>query len=132
LTSCSGERFDAAGFFGCRSVVPLLPVVKEVSSSPSSQKLGPPIVESASSTVTDIPPSGAAELGISLRQPYPRMTESGALIYSYVSKSQMGYKRRVKDKIAKQVHKNKELLAKVVAETLVEGWRAIPRWCSMR
>ena len=86
----------------------------------SSQKLGPPIVESASSTVTNTP-SWAAELGMRLHQPYPRMMESGATIYSSVSKSQMGYKRRVKDKIAKQVHKNKELLAKVAAETPVEG-----------
>jgi hypothetical protein len=86
----------------------------------SSQKLGPPVVESASSTVMNTP-SWAVELGMRLHQPYPRMMESGATIYSSVSKSQMGYKRRVKDKIAKQVHKNKELLAKVVAETPVEG-----------
>ena len=55
------------------------------------------------------------------RQPYPCMTERGAPIYSFVFKPQIGYKRRVKDKIAKQAHKNNELLAKVVAETPAKG-----------
>jgi hypothetical protein len=47
------------------------------------------------------------------------MTNSGAPIYSSVSKSQQGYSRRVKNKIRKQL--NKKLLAKVVAETPVVG-----------
>jgi hypothetical protein len=55
-----------------------------------------------------------------LCQPFPRMMESGAPIYSSVYKSQMGYSRRMKDKIVKQLLKKKELLAEFVAETLVE------------
>jgi hypothetical protein len=49
------------------------------------------------------------------------MLECGAPIYFSVSKSQMGYSRRVKEKVAKQLHKNKELLVEVVAETPMEG-----------
>ena len=49
------------------------------------------------------------------------MTESGTPIYFSVSKSQLEYSRKVKDKIAKRLHKNKELLVEVVAETSVEG-----------
>jgi hypothetical protein len=48
------------------------------------------------------------------------MTEGGAPIHSFVSKSQLGYSQRVKEKVAKQLHKNKELLAEVVVETPVE------------
>jgi hypothetical protein len=47
------------------------------------------------------------------------MTEGGAPIYSSVSKSQLGYSQRVKEKIAKQLHKNKELLAEIVVKTPV-------------
>jgi hypothetical protein len=64
---------------------------------------------------------GATELGLSLSQSYPCMTGGGAPIYSSVSKSQLGYSRRVKDKLAKQLHKNNELLNEVVVETSVEG-----------
>jgi hypothetical protein len=38
-----------------------------------------------------------------------------------VSKSQLAYSRRVKDKVAKQLHKYKEMLAKVVADSQVVG-----------
>jgi hypothetical protein len=38
-----------------------------------------------------------------------------------VSKSQLGYFRKVKDKVAKQLNKNKELLAEVVIDNLEEG-----------
>jgi hypothetical protein len=40
---------------------------------------------------------------------------------SAVSKSQLGYFRRVKDKVAKQLIKNKELLAEVVFVNPKEG-----------
>jgi hypothetical protein len=62
---------------------------------------------------------GADELDRSLSQAFPCMTEGGAPIYSSVSKSQLGYSQRVKEKIAKQLHKNKELLAEVVVKTPV-------------
>ena len=56
-----------------------------------------------------------------LSKPYPRISESGAPSYSFVSKSQIGYARRVKEKLAKQLHKNKELFAEVVADTSEKG-----------
>jgi hypothetical protein len=63
----------------------------------------------------------AAELGLRLSEHFPRVSEGGAPIYSFVSKSQMGYTRRVKEKMARQLHKNKELFAEVVAETMEKG-----------
>ena len=63
----------------------------------------------------------AAKLGLRLSEPCPRMSKSGAPSYSSISKSQIGYAWRVKEKIAKQLHKNKELFAKVVAETSEKG-----------
>jgi hypothetical protein len=54
--------------------------------------------------------SEAAELGI-----------SNSTLHSPVSKSQLCYSRRVKEKVAKLLHKNKEMLAKIVAENPVEG-----------
>ena len=82
------------------------------------------VVSSSIQGYKDDSSHGAAELGMRLHKPYHHMTESGAPIYSSVSKSQMGYiPQRVKDKIAKQLHKNKnkELLAEVVEKTPVEG-----------
>ena len=63
----------------------------------------------------------AAELGLRLSEPFPRVPGGGAPIYSFVSKSQMGYTQRVKEKMARQLHKNKELFAEVVAETVEKG-----------
>jgi hypothetical protein len=40
---------------------------------------------------------------------------------SFVSKSQLGYSRRVKEKVAKQLNKNKEMLAEVVVVNPGEG-----------
>ena len=56
---------------------------------------------------------GMAELGKSLSQPVSST--------SSISKSQLGYLRRVKEKVAKQLNKNKELLAEVVVDNLGEG-----------
>jgi hypothetical protein len=57
------------------------------------------------------------ELGLRLGEPFPRMSEGGAPIYSTVSRSQIGYAWRVKEKINKQLQKNEDLFAKVVIET---------------
>ena len=65
-------------------------------------------VEEASSSAPHS--NEAAELGI-----------SNSPLHSPVSKSQLCYSKRVKEKVAKQLHKNKELLAEIVAKTLVEG-----------
>jgi hypothetical protein len=56
---------------------------------------------------------GAANLGRSLSQPVSST--------SVISKSQLGYFRRVKDKVAKQLNKNKELLTEVVIDNPEEG-----------
>ena len=42
---------------------------------------------------------------------------------SGISKSELGYFRRVKDKVAKQLAKNKELLE----GTWMKGWRFFPK-----
>ena len=55
---------------------------------------------------------GAVELGRSLCQP------SSAPLN--VSKSKLGYSWRVKEKVAKQLNKNKELLAEAVVDTSVD------------
>ena len=89
-------------------------------------KLGPLTTRSQTSTTTH--PSNAAELGKRLHISQPGMTDSCAPIYSFVSKSQQGYSWRVKNKIGKQLNKNKKLLAKVVAETPVvevEGYSEV-------
>jgi hypothetical protein len=66
-----------------------------------------PVEESPSSAPHT---SGAAKLGI-----------SNSPLHSPVSNSQLCYSRRVKEKVAKQPHKNKELLAEIVVDTPVEG-----------
>jgi hypothetical protein len=47
--------------------------------------------------------------------------QGDAPIYSFIFKSQIGYARRVKEKIAKQLRKNNDLFAKVVVETSKKG-----------
>ena len=56
-----------------------------------------------------------------LRLSYLGMTECGTPIYSSVSKSQLGYSRRVKKNIGKKLNKNKKLLAGIVVDTPVMG-----------
>jgi hypothetical protein len=63
----------------------------------------------------------AAELGLRLSEPFPLVSEGGAPIYSSVSKSQMWYTWRVKEKMARQLLKNKKLFAEVVAEIVEKG-----------
>ena len=93
-----------------------MPGMKEASSSAKGSKV---VVED--SLVCSSSKKHAAELGLRLSEPFPCMSESGAPSYSSVSKSQIGYARRVKGKIAKQLHKTKELFAKVVADTSEKG-----------
>ena len=58
-------------------------------------------------------PDGAATLGRSLSQP--------VAFTSAVSSSQLGYFWRVKEKVAKQLSKNKELLAETMVVSMREG-----------
>ncbi|XP_059431002.1 uncharacterized protein LOC132164496 [Corylus avellana] len=105
------------GFLGSRNVSSSsLPGMKEASLSVKGSKV---VVED--SLTCSISGKHAAELGLRLSEPFPRMSESGAPIYSSVSKSQIGYARRVKEKLAKQLQKNKELFADVVAEPAEKG-----------
>jgi hypothetical protein len=60
-----------------------------------------------------LPNDKASVLGRRLSQPVSST--------SYVSKSQLGYSWRVKEKVAKQLNKNKELLAEAVVITPGEG-----------
>ena len=104
------------GFLGSRNSFPSLPAMKEASSSVKGAKI---VVEE--SQVCSSSKKHVAELGLRLGEPFPRMSEGGAPIYSSISKSQIGYTRRVKEKIAQQLHKNKELFAEVVEETVEKG-----------
>ena len=56
---------------------------------------------------------GAVDLGRGLSQHLPST--------SSVSKSQLGYSWRVKEKVAKQLNKSKELLVEIVVDILVAG-----------
>jgi hypothetical protein len=90
--------------------------MKEASSSVKGSKV---VVEE--SLVCSSSKKHAAKLGLRLSEPFSCMSEGGAPIYSVVSKSQIGYARRVKDKIAKKLQKNKDLFAEVVVETAEKG-----------
>jgi hypothetical protein len=88
------------GSLGSNSVFPSLSVL---SSFPGSKVN---IVESLVCSTASTSSLGAVELGKSLSQPFPHMLEGGTPFYSFVSKSQLGHSRRVKEKVAKQLHKN--------------------------
>jgi hypothetical protein len=79
------------GFLGSRNSSPSLPAMKEASSSAKGSKV---VIEE--SQVCSSSMNHVVELGLGLSQPFPRMLEGGAPIYSSVSKSQIGYARRVK------------------------------------
>ena len=65
--------------------------------------------------------NGAAEMGRSFSRPFSCLMERGTPINSSVSTSQLWYTWRVKEKVAKQLNKNKVLLAEVVVDILVVG-----------
>ena len=100
------------GFLGSKNASHPLPTIKEASSSVKGSKV---VVEEP--LVCYPLKKHAAELGLRLSEPFPRMSKGGAPIYSAVSKSQIGYARRVKEKIAKQLQNNKDLFVEVVVET---------------
>ena len=84
------------GFFGPRVTSPSRSVEKEASLSTQGCK-------DPSDKVDENPTlaKGVAEMGRSISQAFPCMTEGGAPFYSSVSKSQLGYSWRVKKKVAK-------------------------------
>jgi hypothetical protein len=96
--SSSRKSLIKCGFFGPRAA----------SAPTSSAPPAMPGVKGAASIL-----DGAAALGRSLSQPVAAT--------SAVSKSQLGYFRRVKEKVAKQSSKNKDLLAETMVISLGEG-----------
>jgi hypothetical protein len=104
------------GFLGSKNASHPLPAMKGASSSVKGSKA---VVEE--SLVCSSSKKNAAELGLRLSEPFPRMLEGAALIYFAISKSQIGHAQRVKEKIAKQMQKNKDLFAEVVVETVEKG-----------
>jgi hypothetical protein len=104
------------GFLGSRNASLSLPAVKEASPSIKGSKS----VVKESQVCTSLK-KHAAELGLRLSEPFPHMLEGGAPIYSSFSKSQIGYTQRVKEKMARQLQKNKGLFAEVAGETVEKG-----------
>ena len=115
VKAASAKGLLRRGFLGSRNASSSLLGMKEASSSASSK------VVVKDSQVCSSSKKHAAELSLRLSEPFPRISKSGAPSYSFVSNSQIGYARRVKEKLAKQLHKNKELFAKVVADTSEKG-----------
>jgi hypothetical protein len=89
--TASEKGFLRRGVLGSRNSSPSLPAMKEASSLAKGSKV---VIEE--SQVCSSSMNHVAELGSGLSQPFPRMLEGGAPIYSSVSKSQIRYARRVK------------------------------------
>jgi hypothetical protein len=104
------------GFLGSRNASLSLPAMKEASPSVEGFKS---VVEE--SQLCSSSKKHSAKLGLRLSEPFPCVSEGGVSVYSFVSKSQIGYTRRVKEKMAWQLQKNKELFAEVVVETVEKG-----------
>jgi hypothetical protein len=106
------------GFFGPRAVSPPPVVLKEVSPVLKGKD---PTLEVGSSFVAAVLPSSQAcssSDGAAVMEPG---RESGTPINSSASMSQLWYTRRVKEKVAKQLNKNKDLIAEAVGVILVVG-----------
>ena len=106
------------GFLGSGSVSPSLPVVSSTSGvaelglqSPAAASLPSSHVCTSFSTISL---SDGAAMMESRR-------ESGIPIKSFVSMSQLWYTRWVKEKVAKQLNKNKDLLAEAVGDIPLVG-----------
>jgi hypothetical protein len=116
VKTASAKGLLRLGFLGSRNAASSLPGMKEASLSAKGSK-----VVDEDSQVCSSSKKHAVELSLRLSEPFSRISKSGAPSYSSVSKSQVWYARRVKEKLAKQLHKNKELFAKVVADSLEKG-----------
>jgi hypothetical protein len=92
------------GFLGPRAAHPAPVKVDKKPAQVRSDSLSQPVVEGSDSE---------AVLGRGISQP--------SHVNSSVSKSQRGYAQRVKEKVAKQSNKNKELLAEIVVDVPVVG-----------
>jgi hypothetical protein len=92
------------GFLGPRAAHPAPVKVDKKPAQVRSDSPSQPVVEGSDSE---------AVLGRGLSQP--------SHVTSSVSKSQRGYAQRVKEKVAKQPNKNKELLAEIVVDVPVVG-----------
>jgi hypothetical protein len=99
------------GFFGLRAVSPPPMVLKEV--LPVLKGKDPTPKVGSSSVTIGLPSSHVYSSfdGAAVMEP---RRESGTPSNSFVSMSQLWYTRRVKEKVAKQLNKNKVLIAEVV------------------
>ena len=97
----SAKGLIRRGFLGSKTASPSILVVKEVLLSIQDSKVDNVESQVYSTISTSSLSLGVAELGVSISRSIPRMSEGGAPIYSVVSKSQMGYSQRVKEKVAK-------------------------------
>jgi hypothetical protein len=95
------------GFFGSSAAPPT--VLDDALLAPMSPAPSALLGVNGATSLLD----GAVDLGRSLSQPVAST--------SVVSKSQLGYFRRVKEKVAKQLIKNKEMLAENMVVNLGEG-----------
>jgi hypothetical protein len=129
----SAKGLIKQGFFGPRAIPPSPLVVMEASMSSQGQEEGHvkadkiPVLEKdlirqgcIGSKIAS-PPMPVAPLSASLTSGAAELGIRNSPLHSPVSKSQLCYSRRVKEKVAKQLHKNKELLAEIVVETPVAG-----------
>jgi hypothetical protein len=109
--SAPAKNLIRRGFFGLRAVSPPLVVLKEV--LPMLKGKDPTPKVGSSFVVVVLPSSQACSSfdGAAVMEP---RRESGTPINSSVSMSQLWYTRRVKEKVAKQLNKNKDLIAEVV------------------
>jgi hypothetical protein len=96
------------GFFGLRAASSSPSGVKEASLSTKGKD---PCSEKALPIPSSLLEKSVLSLGV---------VEVGLI--PHVSKSQVVYARRVKDEVSKQLQKNKELLAKVMADIPTEGY----------
>jgi hypothetical protein len=106
------------GFFGPRAAPPPLVVLKEVL---PVRKGKDPIPEVGSCSVAAVLPSSQVSSSSNGAAVKETRRESGTPTNSSVSLSQLWYTRRMKEKVAKQLNKNKDLIAEVVGVIPVVG-----------
>jgi hypothetical protein len=110
-SSAPAKSLIRRGFFGPRAAPPPPVVLKEVS---PVRKGKDPIPEVGSSSVAAVQPSSQVSPFFNGTAVKETRRESGIPTNSFVSLSQLWYTRRVKEKVAKQLNKNKDLIAEVV------------------
>jgi hypothetical protein len=109
---CTGEKFDSAWVLWSKSCSSPPVVLKEVS---LVRKGKDTILEVGSSSIAAVLPSSQVSSSSDGAAVKETRWESGTPTNSSVSLSQLWYTWRVKVKVAKQLNKNKDLIAEAVA-----------------